>query len=367
MNHNLFISYSRVDSEFVLRLVRDLRTLHIELWFDQIDIPPGANWDDEIERALDQAKIMIVVLSESSGQSQNVRNEIGHALDQGKQIVPVLLSKGTVPLRITRLQREDFSGDYQTALAKLTRRLSGEGKTASLEAISSEDMRNEARVAAVRLSAGRLPEVPSALRDDARMRPSEPELLSSLASVTAPPPSGTQWKVQRLLPIVLSTAAVAGAAAAMLRSPPSHSHINASSASPLPAAATQTVEQPRTAAAIPEPKPLLGTTVSATEAVPTAPGRGAILCSEPRFGGDCESITKNADLRRSRVGNDTVSSIQLGTCVGVRVCSNIEFGGTCVVFKADKPELLGTRVGDNSISSVECLDGSVRPAGAREQ
>jgi hypothetical protein len=374
MNHNLFISYSRVDSEFALRLVRDLRTLHIEVWFDQIDIPPGASWDDEVERALDQAKIMIVVLSEASGKSQNVRNEIGHALEQGKQIVPVLLSKGTVPLRITRVQREDFSGDYHSALAKLTRRLSGEGKTASLQAITTQDVQREARAAAVRLSAGALPTNPTANQDEGRVRLSEPEALSSLASVTAPPPSRAQWRFQRLLPLGLSLAAVVGAGVAMLRSPaagPSpleKSHPAAPEVAPTPTPSPIVVPttpvDTRSAKARDRPVPALRTEQATSvppKPKPPTSGLGAFLCRELNFGGVCESIMRNADLRGSQVGNDTVSSVWLGTCRAVRVCSAIEFGGSCAIFKGDKPDLSLTRVGDNTASSIECIDGSVPP------
>jgi len=373
MNHNFFISYSRVDSEFALRLVRDLRSLHIEVWFDQIDIPPGSNWDDEIERALDQAAIMIVVLSEASGKSENVRNEIGHALDQGKQVVPVLLSKGTVPLRITRLQREDFSGDYQTALAKLTRRLSGEGKTASLQAICSEDMRREARVAAVRLSAGKLPEVPEEVRGEALMRPSEPELMSSLGSVTVHPSSPAQWKFRRLLPMGLGLVAVAGLGAAILRpsekpapvAPAAEAMPTTVVVAPRPASGLESISSPEpdSTKAPENDRPLPAAQATNTEAAPEPPAavRGAIVCNKPDFAGVCESISKNADLRSSQVGNDTVSSIRLGTCRAVKVCANIDFGGSCAIFKVDKPDLSRTHMSNRSVSSVVCL-GSAEAA-----
>ena len=119
MKHDLFISYSRVDSAFALRLVRDLAERGVETWFDQLDIPPGANWDNEIEKALDQAKIILVILSAVSAKSENVKNEIGAALERNKQVVPIVLAQGAVPLMITRLQREDFTGDYDAALDAL--------------------------------------------------------------------------------------------------------------------------------------------------------------------------------------------------------------------------------------------------------
>ena len=47
-----FVSYSREDSEFVLRLARDLKAAGANVWLDQLDIQPGHAWDSMIESAL---------------------------------------------------------------------------------------------------------------------------------------------------------------------------------------------------------------------------------------------------------------------------------------------------------------------------
>ena len=39
-----FFSYSRVDSEFVLKLAKDLRTAGADIWLDQLDISAGKRW-----------------------------------------------------------------------------------------------------------------------------------------------------------------------------------------------------------------------------------------------------------------------------------------------------------------------------------
>ena len=45
-----FISYSRANSDFAVRLAKDLKAVGHEIWLDQLDIPTGARWDDELER-----------------------------------------------------------------------------------------------------------------------------------------------------------------------------------------------------------------------------------------------------------------------------------------------------------------------------
>jgi uncharacterized membrane protein len=114
-----FISYSRNDSEFALRLAQDLKTAGASVWLDQLDIQPGVPWDNAIETALSKSPVMLLVLSPDSARSDNVRNEISFALEEGKIIVPVLYMDCTVPLRLQRTQRIDFRADYAQGLGSL--------------------------------------------------------------------------------------------------------------------------------------------------------------------------------------------------------------------------------------------------------
>jgi isopentenyl diphosphate isomerase/L-lactate dehydrogenase-like FMN-dependent dehydrogenase len=45
-----FISYAREDSEFALKLVRDLRQAGANVWLDRTDIPVGQNWKEDLLR-----------------------------------------------------------------------------------------------------------------------------------------------------------------------------------------------------------------------------------------------------------------------------------------------------------------------------
>jgi uncharacterized membrane protein len=114
-----FISYSREDSEFALRLAQDLKTAGARVWLDQLDIKPGVPWDNAIESALSDSPQMLLVLSPSSAKSDNVRNEISYALEAGKVIIPVLYMDCVVPLRLQRTQRIDFRADYAHGLTSL--------------------------------------------------------------------------------------------------------------------------------------------------------------------------------------------------------------------------------------------------------
>ena len=115
----VFLSYSRRDEEIALRLARELRSLGVPVWMDQLDIPLGAAWDDSVEAAVKQSESFLVLLSNGSVKSRNVLDEISYALEQNKQIVPVLLEQCEKPFRIRRLQHIDLSVDFATGVAKI--------------------------------------------------------------------------------------------------------------------------------------------------------------------------------------------------------------------------------------------------------
>jgi len=115
----IFLSYSRADSEFVLKLARDLRSAGANIWLDQLDIPTGKRWDLAVEEALTHANHLIVILSESSVASNNVMDEVSYAIEQKKMIFPVVINNCNIPFRLKRLQYIDFIVDYDKGLAKL--------------------------------------------------------------------------------------------------------------------------------------------------------------------------------------------------------------------------------------------------------
>jgi hypothetical protein len=104
-----FISYSRVNKQFALKLATELKAAGFLIWLDQFDIPTGKRWDDEIEKALRECEIFMVVMTPASIASENAKDEIGYAIDHGKRIMPVLLEECEIPLRLRRLQYVDFT------------------------------------------------------------------------------------------------------------------------------------------------------------------------------------------------------------------------------------------------------------------
>jgi hypothetical protein len=121
-----FLSYSRADERIALRLASDLRERGIAMWLDQLDIRPSEHWDRAIERAVRECRGLVVVLSPRSVASDNVADEISFAIDSGKSVLPVMIERCTLPLRLTRMQVVDATDNYERALQQcvdeLTRR-----------------------------------------------------------------------------------------------------------------------------------------------------------------------------------------------------------------------------------------------------
>jgi TIR domain len=107
--HRAFISYSHVNRDFATKLAKGLKAAGYPVWFDQLDIPAGARWDDEVENALRECSIFMIILTSASIASENVKDEIGYAIDRGKHILPVLLENCDIPLRLNRFQYVDFT------------------------------------------------------------------------------------------------------------------------------------------------------------------------------------------------------------------------------------------------------------------
>jgi hypothetical protein len=115
------MSYSREDAPLVRRLATDLKANAFSVWLDILDILPGQDWANEVEKAIEACSVFLVVVSPAAQNSRVVNNEIASAFDGGKPIVPILHEECTMPFLIRTLQYADFSKEeeYQTQFQRL--------------------------------------------------------------------------------------------------------------------------------------------------------------------------------------------------------------------------------------------------------
>ena len=122
---DIFISYSRRDSEQALSLAERLRAAGMTVWIDQHGIEAATSWSKEIVDAIESSKAFVILLSRSSLLSENVVKELSIASEAHRPIVPVELETVTIPsefkYQLAGLQRAQYS-DFDSilrALAKL--------------------------------------------------------------------------------------------------------------------------------------------------------------------------------------------------------------------------------------------------------
>ena len=93
---DVFLSYKREDAAKVRKLVVALRGAALDVWWDE-DIPLSAPWEATIEKALADAKAVIVCWSPASVASENVRSEARVAREDGR-LIQVFLKPCSPPL-----------------------------------------------------------------------------------------------------------------------------------------------------------------------------------------------------------------------------------------------------------------------------
>src|SRR6266699_1015848 len=87
---DVFISYSRNDKAFVEKLTAALESTHRRVWVDWQDILPTAQWLGEIFAGIEAASTFILVLSPDSVTSRICLQEVVHAVQMKKRIIPLV-------------------------------------------------------------------------------------------------------------------------------------------------------------------------------------------------------------------------------------------------------------------------------------
>jgi hypothetical protein len=105
---DIFISYKREDQATARKLADALEGEGWTVWWDP-KLRTGEHFDDVIEKALNEAKCVIVMWSNRSIQSRYVRDEATYALDRNK-LAPVAIENVNLPFRFKGVQTPSLLG-----------------------------------------------------------------------------------------------------------------------------------------------------------------------------------------------------------------------------------------------------------------
>jgi tetratricopeptide (TPR) repeat protein len=119
----VFVSHSKNDLDFALKLQASLQARHIEAWVDQRNLEGGQSFASEIQKAIERCNCVLVVVSPASMQSAWVQREVLTGDDLQKPIIPILLEQTNVFIALQGIQWIDFRGDYDQKLQDLQARI----------------------------------------------------------------------------------------------------------------------------------------------------------------------------------------------------------------------------------------------------
>jgi len=102
---DVFLSYSRKDTEFVRKIYKLLGARKREAWIDLNDIDYSVKWWDEISAGIDGANNFVLFISPNSLTSLFCHREIAYAMEHKKRIIPFL---------IKNINEKEISQTWQT-------------------------------------------------------------------------------------------------------------------------------------------------------------------------------------------------------------------------------------------------------------
>ena len=103
---DIFISYSRVDRERVDYIAKALEAEGYSVWWDR-DIRAGEEFDHVIDKAIKQAKAIVVVWSKDSVRSNWVKEEAEDGVEENK-LVPAMIDEVVIPRGFRRIQAAEL-------------------------------------------------------------------------------------------------------------------------------------------------------------------------------------------------------------------------------------------------------------------
>jgi hypothetical protein len=133
MAHQVFISYANDkgagnnrDFQVAEKICNALGAKSVRCWMAPRDIKGGDDWTEEIPRAVKESRLVVLVFSSNSNQSNGVKDEINLARDKKIRIIPFRIENvpatGVLEFVILRYQCIDaFQGQLQDSIDKLVK------------------------------------------------------------------------------------------------------------------------------------------------------------------------------------------------------------------------------------------------------
>jgi hypothetical protein len=127
MSAPIFISYSSRDQNTALTVCQALENRGLSCWISCRDIGPGENFQVSIVRAIRAAKVMVLVFSANSNNSEEIKKELVLAGQSQLVVIPVRVEDVTpdeaFAYELATRQWIDLFSDWEGAIQRLVRQL----------------------------------------------------------------------------------------------------------------------------------------------------------------------------------------------------------------------------------------------------
>ena len=119
----VFISYSTKDTEIATALLETFESYGLDCWIAPRNIPQGAQWAEEIDKAIQNARVFVVIVSSHSVESRQVPKEIALAVSACESIFPFRIDdiglQGTFRYYLSDYQFTDATSDRKQKMTEL--------------------------------------------------------------------------------------------------------------------------------------------------------------------------------------------------------------------------------------------------------
>ena len=125
----IFISYSRKDTDVMKQVKTALKKAGFSLWTDEALTPGTFDWEVAIEENIAKSDALVVILSPDAKKSAWVRREISYAENNDKHIYPILWRgdvNSSIPISLIRYQFVDIRDNLDSGINRIVETITGQ-------------------------------------------------------------------------------------------------------------------------------------------------------------------------------------------------------------------------------------------------
>ena len=119
MRPRVFLSHSKRDKAIIEKIANDLRSAHVDVWYDEWEIPPGDSFRRQITNGIDGSDLFFVYLTDSSAKSYWVQHELDTAFikqaNSGRNVLALFVdsdhTRQQLPIDIQAIHSPVFNDD----------------------------------------------------------------------------------------------------------------------------------------------------------------------------------------------------------------------------------------------------------------